>query len=88
MRTHKTLEDIKGGQSSNYIRRVELSISENTNTRMVTSYANNMEDTHTPGSLLELKAALELKEYGRGVTIYEMKNGKPVMKCSIDPSDH
>jgi hypothetical protein len=88
MRTHKTLEDIKAGQSSNYIRHVELSVSENTNTRMITSYAKNIKDTHTPGSLLEIKAAVELKEYGRGVTIYEMKKGKPVMKCSIDPSDH
>ena len=84
-RTEKTLDDIKAGQNANYLRSVEVTPSGSSNRTMVSNYAKHVENEKNPGSLLELRVAVE--HYGQGVTIYHQKeNGECVRHCSIDPS--
>ena len=85
IRRQETFEAVKAGQGANYIRHMDLFPSDSPDAHMIMSYAKQMEESHTPGSILELKAAVLMGEYGRGVTIYEMKKGKRVLSCSIDP---
>ena len=81
----KKTAKFKAGQNANYLRSVEVTPSGSSNRTMVNNYAKHVENEKNPGSLLELRVAVE--HYGQGVTIYHQKeNGKCVRHCSIDPS--
>lgn len=84
LRTDRVLENIKSGQYTTSFTSVKLSHSDHASTKMVGHYAKKVADVNYPGSLLELRAAVE--HYGHGVTIYQKKNGKLVRDCSIEPS--
>jgi hypothetical protein len=82
MKTDQTLRAIKAGQRANYNRFMNQPTRENPK---ISSYIRSMEDSKSPGTLLELNAAVSLPEYGRGVAIYEIKNVKKCLSCTIDP---
>lgn len=86
LQTNKTLEDIKAGQHANYIRSVEATLSSHGNAKksMTNQYAKHVAGSNNPGSLMDLRIAVE--HYGQGVTIYQEKNGKLVKGSSIGPS--
>ena len=86
-KSDRTLEKLKAAQHANYIRSVEptpsRSGSRSTRNAMVSKYARHIASEHSPGSLLDLRVAVE--HYGKEVIIYQKRNGKLVRDCSIDP---
>ena len=88
MRTNITYEAIKAGQKANFIRSVDPSKFSGhvppIGSAMVDHYKSKIADTRKPGSVLELKIAVE--HYGQGVTIFQEKKGKFIRDCSVEPS--
>ena len=85
LKTAEVLADIKSGQRHTYLTSVEPTHSNHPDTKMVSHYAREVTDVQNPGSLLELRVAVE--RYGQGVIIYQEKNGKLVQDCSIPSSN-
>ena len=88
MNSNATLEKVKAGQRANYIRSVAPSKSDRipaVGHAMAAHFSSRISDVTKPGSVLELKIAVE--HYQQQVTIYRRKkNGKLVRDCAIEPS--